>query len=105
MLKCQTIAMTQHRESLAMIFTHLQKPLHYNAVTIPGCMLAAKGGGPGGGAPPTACGPGVPAFGGMAIEGGIDGGIDPGGGTGGNAPGGGRPAQTRCILSLFHIPL
>lgn len=51
-----------------------------------------KGGGPGGGAPPPACGPGAPAFGGMDIEGGIAGGIDPGGGTGGK-PGGGMPAQ------------
>lgn len=55
-------------------------------------MLAGgKGGGPGGGPPPP-CGPGFPADGGMAIDGGIFGGIDPGGGTGGKADGGGMPA-------------
>lgn len=57
-------------------------------------MLAGgKGGGAGGWPPAPACGPGVPAFGGIGIEGGITGGIDPGGGTGGKAPGGGMPAK------------
>lgn len=51
-----------------------------------------KGGGPGGGPPPPPCWPGAPAFGGMPIEGGIDGGIDPGGGTLGK-PGGGMPGM------------
>ena len=64
-----------------------------------------KGGGPGGGPPPPPCWPGPPAFGGMAIEGGIDGGIDPGGGTGGK-PGGGMPAQKPIVISYcFHILL
>lgn len=61
-----------------------------------------KGGGPGGGPPPP-CGPGVPAFGGMAILGGIDGGIDPGGGTGGKAPGGGMPAQRQVGFTSYYV--
>ncbi len=63
-----------------------------------------KGGGPGGGPPPPPCGPGAPAFGGMGIEGGIAGGIDPGGGTGGK-PGGGIPAQKkgRIYKLSFHF--
>lgn len=64
-------------------------------------MLAGgKGGGPGGGPPPPPCGPGVPAFGGMGILGGIAGGIDPGGGTGGKAPGGGMPAQKQDVFTI-----
>lgn len=75
----------------------LSKPLHFlrqnhskGIKLLPGCILP---GGKGGGPPPTPCG--APADGGIPIEGGIDGGIDPGGGTGGNAPGGGRPAHTQ----------
>lgn len=49
------------------------------------------GGKGGGGSPPPPCG--APAFGGMANEGGIVGGIVPGGGTGGK-PGGGMPAES-----------
>lgn len=64
-----------------------------------------NGGGPGGGPPPPACGPGAPTFGGMVIEGGIDGGIDPGGGTGGK-PGGGMPVQKHKfysqVITAFH---
>lgn len=75
---------------------------------LPGCIFpGGKGGGPGG-APPPACVPGAPGFGGMDIEGGIAGGIDPGGGTGGN-PGGGMPAQKiaftnyeECHILLVH---
>lgn len=48
-------------------------------------------GGKGGGGSPPPCG--APAFGGMPIEGGIDGGIVPGGGTGGK-PGGGIPVKS-----------
>lgn len=67
-------------------------------------MLAGgKGGGPGGGAPAAACGPGVPAVGGMGIAGGIAGGIDPGGGTGGKAPGGGMPAQKQVVYKSYFI--
>lgn len=58
-----------------------------------------KGGGPGGG-PPPCCG--VPAFGGMAMFGGIEGGIEPGGGTGGKAPGGGMPAQRRVRFTSYY---
>lgn len=57
-----------------------------------------NGGGPGGGPPPP-CGPGVTATGGIAIAGGIDGGIDPGGGTGGKAPGGGMPARKQVAFT------
>lgn len=71
---------------------HLTSKIHFNK-PLPGCMLAGgNGGGPGGGPPAPPWGPGAPAFGGMAIDGGIVGGMDPGGGTGGKAPGGGIPA-------------
>lgn len=60
-----------------------------------------KGGGPGGGPPPP-CGPGPPAFGGIFIEGGIAGGIDPGGGTGGK-PGGGMPAETQVVFTIIIL--
>lgn len=79
---------------------HIVFPLAVT-VELPGCMLAGgKGGGPGGGPPPAACGPGVPAFGGMDILGGIAGGIDPGGGTGGKAPGGGMPAKKQVVFTI-----
>lgn len=72
---------------------------------LPGCMLpGGKGGGPGGG-PPAPCGPGVPAVGGMAMFGGIVGGIEPGGGTGGKAPGGGRPAQRQVEFTSYYFML
>lgn len=54
-----------------------------------------KGGGPGGCPPP--CGP--PADGGIVMDGGIVGGIDPGGGTGGKAPGGGMPTEKDVTLT------
>lgn len=60
-----------------------------------------NGGGPGGGPPPP-CGPDVTATGGIAIEGGIDGGIDPGGGTGGKAPGGGMPGMAIAAPSVVR---
>lgn len=61
-----------------------------------------NGGGPGGGPPPPPCWPGAPAFGGMPIEGGIDGGIDPGGGTLGK-PGGGMPAQEQVVFTSYFV--